>query len=93
MAGIDPIFKYAYAHNGRPREIRLYEKHLTWFERKLDKTWWYQIVPYRSISYLDYAVLDDGPVVFVVAADLKLPVTGSEDEVGAIIGRLTSLIG
>ena len=98
-AATEPAFTHLCFHNGRAREIRLFEKHLTFHEQRgrgtseaaLDEILY--VIPYRSISYVKYTDLDDGPWVFIYAADLSPSLGGSEAEVSGLAQRLATLIG
>lgn len=90
--GIEPMFTFKYGMAGKPREIRLYEKHVTWHEVAYKQV---SVIPYRSIQYLECAELNDGEhVVFMRIAnpDINFAISGSEADIAAITERLTRLI-
>jgi hypothetical protein len=93
-SSVEPAFTYAYEHHGQPREFRFFERHLTYHHRNLGPTReGFYVIPYSSITHLEYSELDDGPVMFLYAADLHPSAAGSEAEVAKIIDWLTTRIG
>ena len=95
----EPAFRYLCFVNGRAREIRLFEKHLTFHEqagRGTGDSELYEnlyVIPYRSINYVNYTDVLDEPTVFIYAADLSPSLSGSEAEVREMTQRLATLIG
>lgn len=91
--GVEPMFTFKYGRAGKPREIRLYEKHVTWHEVAYNQV---SVIPFRSIHYLECAELGDGEhVVFMRIAnpDINFAISGSAADIAAITERLTRLIG
>ena len=88
-----PAFTYLYFHVGRAREIRLFEKHLTYHEQRAGAEI-IHVIPYRSVNYFQYTNDgDDGPWILIYAADLTPSVKAPEAEIREIMERLATLIG
>jgi hypothetical protein len=90
-ATVEPLVTHAWAGADGSRELRLFDKYLTWHYVILGSER-FHVVPYRSISRLEYAVIHDQPVVFFGAGALELAIEGSQDEIAAIVDQLTAFV-